>query len=390
MITTNTIPEAFASPTDTNTAPSDRADGSVGDRWRRGSGETGGVATPLTCRLVDAPRGYTVRRIPDQWFQNVRHDRTPRSGDVVLARVGPMGQHTRLHLPDGRRRDLFEGDEVAVVYGNRYASDQFEAFVPETLGPCHLVASGGLAGTVVQSHRSMRRPTGLQPIGLVCRGPGSDSVPVNVADASLEPLSGPVPVPVIAVAGTAMNAGKTTSAAALTKGLVRAGYRVGYVKVTGTSAGGDPWLLADSGARVTLDCVDAGHVTTYRLRAENLVRISATLLGHAAKVGVDVILAEIADGVLQVETAALLETEYARRSFSGVVFAASDAMGAGFGSAWLTKRGHRLLGLTGTVTNSPLQIAEARGVVRGDVIETSQLAVPMVAHGIFEKARAVI
>ena len=45
--------------------------------------------------------------------------------------------------------------------------------------------------------------------------------------------------PVLIVAGTAMNAGKTTAAARLIKGLQRAGLRVGAAKVTGTGAGGD-------------------------------------------------------------------------------------------------------------------------------------------------------
>src|SRR5688500_14244910 len=91
-------------------------------------------------------------------------DVIPQAGDVVLARIDALGHHTNLHLPNGRKRHLFVGDEVVVAYGNRYASSQFEAVVPESMGPCHLVAGGGMAGRAVSWHRSIvRGPTRITP-----------------------------------------------------------------------------------------------------------------------------------------------------------------------------------------------------------------------------------
>jgi hypothetical protein len=40
---------------------------------------------------------------------------------------------------------IHDFDAIIVAYGHRYAPDQFEAYVPEDLGPCHLVAGGGVA-----------------------------------------------------------------------------------------------------------------------------------------------------------------------------------------------------------------------------------------------------
>jgi hypothetical protein len=145
---------------------------------------------------------------------------------------------------------------------------------------------------------------------------------------------------VIAVAGTAMNAGKTTTAASLAR-VPGAGFRPGYAKVT-ARAPGRSWLLADAGASVVLDFTDVGHVSTYRCRLDDIERICLALVAHLQEAGVDVILLEIADGLYQRETAHLLRSDAARQWFDGVVFAAADAM-ARAGIEWLARERHRLL-----------------------------------------------
>lgn len=46
---------------------------------------------------------------------------TPSAGDLLLARVDKLGQHRKLELTTSRRADMFEGDEIVVAFGNRYA-----------------------------------------------------------------------------------------------------------------------------------------------------------------------------------------------------------------------------------------------------------------------------
>ncbi len=339
----------------------------------------------LSPRLAGVPRAFTTRRIPSHWMNGMAATGSPEPGDLVLARVTQLGQHARLHLGDGRRRQLFEGDEIVVAYGNRYASDQYESEVPPNLGTCHLVAGGGLAGRVTCQHRSMRRPTTLQPLGLITRG--GDGGVLNVMDGALPHLPAPEPgfVPTLAVVGSSMNSGKTTAAAHLTRGWSRSGRRVGYIKATGTSAGGDPGWLADAGAVVTLDCVDAGYVTTYRVPVPVLERSILNLLAHVQRAGVDVALLEIADGLFQEETAALLRSELSRRYFGGVLCAAGDAMGAAMLTSTLAAGGHRLLGVTGLLTSAPLQAAEAARATGLPVWNTLDLALPSVASEILHQ-----
>lgn len=324
--------------------------------------------------LQRVPKAYTARNIPGHSMEGICLNVSPKPGDLVLARVEKLGQHKTLHLVDGRRRTLFEGDELIAVYGNRYAPDQFEAEVPDSLDACHLVASGGVIARALSWHNRMSGPTRVRPIGLIAQM--RDSRIVNVADGAepFESPQGPVATPVIAIAGTAMNAGKTTTAAYLTRGMRLAGLRVGYAKVTGTGAGGDPWLIRDAGACPVLDFTDIGHVSTYRIELEQVETICRRLIHRLQIAGVDLIILEIADGLFQRETAHLLSTQMSKDCFDGILFAATDSMGASAGVQWLAREGHRIIAVTGTVTSSPLQREEVIQATGHSVIGTFQLA----------------
>src|SRR5262245_58764890 len=100
-------------------------------------------------------------------------------------------------------------------------------------------------------------------------------------------------------------------------------------------------------------------VSTYLVPAAELDRVFTTLIAHLIASRVDAIVLEVADGVLQVETAALLVSQAFRDVVGGVLFAGSDAMGAMAGDLWLKSRGLPLIALTGVLTAAPLQRKEA-------------------------------
>lgn len=314
-------------------------------------------SVPAVERATAAKVAHSARRVSTEAFGALVQDAPPRPGDLVLARVDQLGQHSGLQLASGRRATLFSGDEIVVAYGNRYAPDQFEAETPPDLSPCHLVASGGIAARAVCYHDAMRSPTEITPVGLVADAAGR---PINLADWA---LSSPPPVDrrplTIAVVGTSMNAGKTTTAANLVRGLVAAGAAVGAGKVTGTAAGNDVWLLADAGASPVLDFTDAGFATTYRASVEDVEGIFTTITGHLAGASVDAIVLEIADGLFQRETEALVGSPRFADGVDAVLFAADGALAASAGTEWLSFRGLRVLGISGTLTRSPLAVREA-------------------------------
>src|SRR5262245_56167355 len=340
-------------------------------------------------RLLDAVRAYSVRRVPDSAGRYVRQSgAVPRAGDLVLARVEKLGQHARLQLPNGRRRDLLVGDEIIVAYGNRYATSQYEALVPADLDACHLVAGGGIAARVVAMNtRLVRRPTEIVPLGLICERP--DGFALNLADFALEARSEPAgDVPIVAVIGATMDSGKTTAVAYLARGLNDLGLRVGYAKVTGTAAGGDPWLVRDAGAAVVLDFTDCGYASTYRVPVSELESVALCLTHHLETEDVDVILMEIADGILHAETAELLEGSVLRCLVDAVLFAASDPLGAVHGNAWLRERGYCVLAISGVLAAAPLFVREVQRTVDLAVYDRQALADPSLAAKLLAETRA--
>ncbi|HEB89280.1 MAG TPA: DUF1611 domain-containing protein [Deltaproteobacteria bacterium] len=316
-------------------------------------------------RLIrEATRAYSTRRVPREAMTCLLPNCPPEVGDLVLARVEAIGYHKRLHRPDRSKRNLFVGDLVIVAYADRYAPSQFEAIVPSDLRTCHLAAAGGIASRVVLRHDRIRRaPTVLRPLGLLASGP--EAPPLNVAGWALDPPRSHdehngIGIPVVAIVGTSMDSGKTTVAAHLARGLKNSGLRVGYAKVTGTAAAGDPSLVLDAGADPVLDFTDAGFASTYRLARGTVEAIFRDLVGHVAGAPVDGVLIEVADGLFQTETASLLESGSFRTLVDQILFAAPESMGATAGAAWLRERRLPLVALSGVLASSPLQVREAR------------------------------
>ena len=282
---------------------------------------------------------------------------------------------------------MFIGDEIVVVYGNRYASSQFKSFVPESMGPCHLVAGGGVASRAVAWHDKIARgPTHITPIGLLVDASGNR---INLRDFALSSIDsvGQYLPTVIAVVGTSMDAGKTQTAAFLSRGLISAGLRVGYAKVTGTGAGGDTWLLKDAGADPVLDFTDAGLPSTYLASTAEIDRVLLTLVGHVADSGVDALILEIADGVFQTETANLLSSATFANIAGGIVLAAQDSMGASAGYDWLRNQATPILALSGLLSAAPLQIEEAGAATGLPILDREGLSTPTNVLGLLGRAQ---
>ena len=343
-----------------------------------GGGRSGHEAEGLPDK---AKWSFVTRKVAigDASHIEARSSHRPQSGDLIVARVEKISQHTRIQLNNSRRSLLYPGDKVVVAYGNRYAPDQFEAEIPSSLDRCHLVAAGGIAARAVSKHDRVKRPTTIRPEGFVVDGEGEV---LNLRRYGLSPLSrrGLRKKPVIAVLGTSMNSGKTTTAAALVRGLSAAGYRVAAVKATGTGSGNDVWSYADAGAALTLDFTDAGYPSTYRIPSLEIEACFERLLTRArADEGVDVTVVEIADGLLHVETSDLVNSVAFRREVKHVVFAAGEAMGALAGVERLRQAGIKPLALSGLLTASSLAASEAQAYSGVPVLTKAELEAPSIA-----------
>jgi hypothetical protein len=342
-------------------------------------------------RLASAKPAYTTRFVsrliagdPHGYGLVTGSHVVPHAGDVVLARVDQLGQHRGIQLPDGRRATLFEGDEILVAYGDRYAPDQFEAELPGNLGLTHLVAAGGLAATVISAHSKMALPTSIEPLGLLTDAHGVvtlkrcapfEAVSPEVATV-LRRVSRPL---VIGVLGTSMNSGKTTTVASIVRGLAKAGLEVAAGKVTGTGACGDPMLFHDSGASRVLDFTDFGHGSTYRLDHAAVRSLLVSLIRELAATGPEVIVVEVADGLYQRETSRLLKDPLFKQQVDLVVFAAGEALGAVAGQVQLAQQGLSPVAISGLLTASPLARKEAAAALDVPVLDRDELASAQVA-----------
>src|SRR5437764_4757217 len=87
---------------------------------------------------------YALRRIPQERLACLLPCSAPtQPGDLALARLEKIGKNARLELASGRLCTLHEGDVLAVVFGNRYATQQFEGYAQADGEWCDLLSMGG-------------------------------------------------------------------------------------------------------------------------------------------------------------------------------------------------------------------------------------------------------
>lgn len=281
-----------------------------------------------------------------------------RPGALLLARVVTIGKHRDLEDRHGRRMALFPGDVFVAVLGNRYATDQFEAIARCSGTTGHIVGIGGVCGEVVSMNNRMLEPTVIEWLGRLA---GPDGEPLDlqryrVPDAPRGRHRRPT---TILSLGASMNAGKTTTAVQMVRSLTVAGHRVAAAKITGTACRKDPNYLADTGAVAVLDFTDAGWPSTAGCSREELLAIAARLRNAVEEHRPDFVVLEIADGIVQRETAILLEDAGFRASVDAVTFAAADALACESGVKRLAGLGYHVLATAGIVANGRLGIAEA-------------------------------
>ncbi len=297
---------------------------------------------------------YVARRVPRAALHmQLPVPADPKSGDVVLARVEKIGKNTTLELTEGRRSTLHEGDLVVVAFGNRYATLQFEGYARAEGDRCELLSMGGLCGLVESRHDSVSEPSILRIIGAIGDAGGK---PVRICDYAMSPALSPRQAAprVIGVVGTSMDAGKTYTVRSAILGLRPQGLRVAAIKLTGTASGRDTFSMLDAGAMPALDFIDAGHPSTYMCSAAELMDIYGILVSQAAAQHADCIVIEIADGLVQRETTALLTNPRFTGGINAWLLAANDAPGAAGAVSILKGWGITPLAITGNASRSAL------------------------------------
>ena len=278
---------------------------------------------------------------------------SPRAGDVVVVRaLTDSATYNMLELPTGRLAKINPGDLLIGVLGRRRALKGFVGDVPATVqagDELHLLNMGGVIGCCTGHHSSLGDAIKLEVKGLVCDETGRV---LNIANAGL-PLKANLEetAPIVMIAGTSMNSGKTYAATELIKQATRAGLKVAAGKLSGVACLRDTLNMADHGAALTASFLDCGLPST--VDVEDLAPMAKTIIARLNEVNPDLIVIELGDGILggySVDTvfadAELLDATAA------LVFCASDYVGAWGGIELLRRRGVEVDVISGSVTDA--------------------------------------
>ena len=255
-----------------------------------------------------------------------------REGAVIAGRVrGEKALYNTLEDVHGRMSVLHDGDTVVGALGHRNALQGYEGVMPAQVAAgdrLHLLNLGGVVGQCVSSNPGVGDPFELEVLGQVLVFPQfgqRTGQPAFIQSAAVQGRPGTGPVPVVFVAGTCMNAGKTLAACALVRAFAQAGYRVGGAKLTGVSLMRDILAMQDYGAEAILDFTDAGVACTGPDTASTAAKAIFTELAGR---GVDLIVAETGDGILgEYGVQAVLADPELRRWGAAYVLCANDPVG---------------------------------------------------------------
>lgn len=288
-------------------------------------------------------------------------EKPPKLGDLVYGLVQRLGQHSSLENASGRIHMIHDGTKAVFVFGNRYAPDYYEGLVPDKITEeVDLIARSGIVGHVITKNSLIKDATRIKILGYVCDESG------EVLNTRCFPLIKPKHTKktfprarMILVCGTSMNSGKSMAAAACCWALSSTGYNVRASKVTGTASLKDILHMNDSGANPYADFTYLGYPATYMLSEDELLGIFNQLDLRYANNRRNFWVVELADGIVQRETAILLNSPDLRSRIHKLVFCANDAFGAIGGLTTLKDRFDLVPDiLSGVCSSSPLHIRE--------------------------------
>lgn len=281
-------------------------------------------------------------------------------GIVLAVRVlNDKSTYNQLELPSGRMAQVKRGDVIAGALGHRRALFGYSGHLPEKLevgDTVQLLNLGGVLGICNSVNPDLGRPFECEVLGTVLSFPFLGERigrPAKIGESVLDqdaPLEAGG-VPVVAIVGTCMNAGKTAAACALVRELVHRGYVVDAFKATGVSLRRDILAMEDSGARRTAIFTDLGVVSS---TAKNAAAVTRTLMTRLAAEKPDLIMVELGDGLLGAYGVdAILEDEAIRGAMTAVVMAANDPVAAWGGVRILREvYGIEAVAITGPATDN--------------------------------------
>lgn len=290
--------------------------------------------------------------------QEIRVDSDIPCEEGVLIAVEVLNNKTRyntLELTSGRMAEVKKGDIIVGALGHRKALFGYSGHLPTELKPgdiVQLLNLGGVIGICDSVNPSHGDPFDCRVLGVVLDFPFLGQRVGVPARVSAEPLKTDVPltikdVPVVAIAGTCMNSGKTAAACAIVSRFRHNGLTIDAFKSTGVALRRDILAMEDSGARHVAMFSDFGICATTSKNAPLLTR---SLLNELGEQKPDAIVFELGDGLLGAYgVEAILRDKDIVSRITAMVLCANDPVGAWGGARLLREE----FGIEPTVITGP-------------------------------------
>jgi hypothetical protein len=288
----------------------------------------------------------------------------------VLIAVRVLNNKTRynqLELTSGRMATVNQGDIVVGALGHRKALLGYSGHLPTALEvgeTIQILNIGGVLGICDSANPDVGAPFDCEVLGTVLHFPYLGErigVPARVGAKELDSSAGldTRGVPVIALAGTCMDSGKTAAACAIVSRLRHRGLKVAACKATGVSLRRDILAMEDAGAADSMIFSDLGIVTT---TSDNGPALTRALLSSLAEAGPDVIVIELGDGLLGAYgVEAILEDKEIRDAFAAVILCANDPVAAWGGARILREQfGIEPAVVTGPATDNAVGVDQIK------------------------------
>ncbi len=256
-------------------------------------------------------------------------------GVLLAVRIlNSKSSYNTLELTSGRMAKVRRGDIIVGALGHRKALFGYSGHLPSQLSPgdtVQVLNIGGVIGICDSVNANFGPPFDAEVLGTVLEFPylgerigvparaGTDQLEMNAAIDTRA-------VPVVVLAGTSMDSGKTAAASAIVSRLRHYGHTVDAFKATGVSLRRDILAMEDAGARQTAIFTDFGVVTTTE---ENGPPVTRMMLTQLAADKPDVIVFELGDGLLGAYgVEAILKDEVIRSAITCLVLCANDPVAA--------------------------------------------------------------
>ncbi len=328
----------------------------------------------------------------------IDENNAPKAGDVVVVRaLSESVTYGNLELPNGRLAKINRNDVLLGVLGKRRALKGFVGDVPDSVKTgdrLHLLNMGGVIGICKGHHSSLSDAIEVEVLGIAVSSAAegldlsepsavadglkseteflfeNNSVFVradaliadkmsafrvlNIADNALKPTDFlKASAPIVVVAGTCMNSGKTVAATEIIKQAHHAGLKVCGAKMSGVAALRDTLNMEDHGATATASFLDCGLPST--VAYGDLSPVAKAILNHLNSFEPDLIVVELGDGIVGgYAVDSVLKDAEIKQAISSFVFCAGDYVGVVGGIAVLQNLGIEIDVIAGSVTDSQM------------------------------------